>query len=112
MEIPKYIQTLLERSEWAVTAGRLPKGCDPGYTILLHKRTPYSLAATLKKDADALKKWCDRRMLSTCPGYDLERMPKTVVHSVPKATHHHDQWAVVIIYDPVMKHLEHLVGNG
>lgn len=112
MDIPKYIQALLGRSEWAVTAGRLPKDCDPGYTILLHKRTPYSLAGTLAEEARSLKKWCDRQTLSICPDYDLERMPKTVIRSCPQVTHYCDQWAVVIIYDPLMKNLENMVGNG
>ena len=63
MKTPLYIQNLLSRCEWAVEAGRLPKGCDPGYTLLLHKRSAYALAKTLAKEADALKGWAEREML-------------------------------------------------
>jgi hypothetical protein len=106
MTVPKYVQELLSRSEWAVKTHWFPKECDPGYTILLHKRTAFALAHSLEREARSLKGWCDRQMKRLDPNYDPEKHSVATIHSCPKTTHHHDQWAVVTIYDPVMKHLE------
>ena len=109
MKTPLYIQNLLSRCEWAVEAGRLPKGCDPGYTLLLHKRSAYALAKTLAKEADALKGWAEREMLKLCPYYDNDADPIAVVNHCPGETRYRDQWAVITIWDPLMKHIEKFI---
>lgn len=111
MTIPKYIQDLLSRCEWAVEARpcRLPKGCDPGYTILLHKRTFFSRARSLEREARSLKDWCDRQMTKRDPDYDPGKHSIAVIHHCPSLTHYNDQWAVITIYDPIMQQIEHLI---
>lgn len=113
MNVPKYIRDLLARSEWAIEAHpcRLPKGCDPGYTIILHKRTAYSLAHTLEKETRTLKNWCDRQMKTRDQEYDPTTHSIATIHHCPTTTHYNDQWAVITIYDPIMKNIEGFIGQ-
>ena len=107
--VPKYIRDILARSEWAVEAGRLPEGGDPGYTILIHKRTAYARAKTLDGETRLLRSWAERLMRRLFPGYDPAAQPKTVIHQCPTETHYWDQWATVTIWDPVMKYIEEYI---
>ncbi len=96
MQIPKYIKELMERAAFVRGYG------DPGYTIEIRKRTPYSLVSTLETEIRRLEKWVKRVM----PEDDLG-VPTMIINRIPKKTTYKDtQYAVVTIYDPVMKELE------
>lgn len=101
MQIPKYIKELMERAAFVRGYG------DPGYTIEIRKRSPYSLASTLETEIRRLEKWVKRIM----PEDDLG-VPTMVINRIPKKTTYKDtQYAVVTIYDPVMKELERYIGD-
>ncbi len=117
MKTPSYIKRLLARCEWAVETGRLPKGCDPGYTLLLHKRSVYSHADTLRKEAGLLVAWCRRRMAIHARYISQEEADKVAfIHESPKQTSIGDQSAVIVIWDPVLqmveKHVTSREGKG
>lgn len=99
MTVPRYVQEILSRCTWW-----LGEGSEPGYTIAIHKKSPYSYASTLRTDAGRLCSWADR---NTPEGLDT-----ACVVSCPKGTHYEDQWAVVTIYDPVMRQIERFIGNN
>ena len=98
MKVPKYVQELMGRAEFDLLH---PRG-EPGYTLKIKKATPYTKADTLKAEAERLVAWANR-MAPVPPEWESDTA--TVV-SVPKETHYRDQYAVVTIYDPVMKELE------
>lgn len=94
MKIPMYVQDLMERSEFALGYG------DPGYTIVVHKRTYHQLANTFSKEIKKLEKWANRQV----PHYD--DIPIAKIIKIPEKTHYRDQTATITIYDPVMKQIE------
>ena len=98
MNIPKYVRELMSRSQFDLDH---PRGV-PGYTIKIRKATPYTKAYTLKAEVERLVAWANREA-PVPPEWESDT---AVIVSVPKATHHRDQYAVVTIYDPVMKGLE------
>ena len=103
---PNYIKDILSRSQFAVDSGRFfMDDDDPGYTILVHKRTAYTRVDTLKAECERLEKWA-RRMW---PDLDWENLPVVLIRRVPTRTHNYDQFARVDIYDPVMLRLEELI---
>lgn len=107
MKTPGYIKRLFARCEWAVETGRLPKGCDPGYTLLLHKRTIYSHTETLRKEAGLLVAWCRRRMALHARYISQEEADKVAfIHEYPQQTRIGDQTAVITIWDPVMQKIQ------
>lgn len=93
--IPVFVQELMSRASFVLGSG------EAGYTIRIQKRTEYSLVTSLEKEIERLNKWVVRVM----PKDDLG-VPTMVINSIPKATHYHKQYAVVTIYDPVMKWIE------
>lgn len=93
--IPMFVQELMSRASFVLGSG------EAGYTIRLQKRTEYSLASSLEKEIERLNNWVVRVM----PKDDLG-VPTMVVNRVPKKTHYCKQYAVVTIYDPVMKWIE------
>lgn len=98
MKIPKYIQDMMERARFVVGYG------DPGYTIEIRKATPYTQVSTLKKEIERLEKWVNRMM----PKDDLG-VPTIIINKIPKKTHYINQYAIVTIYDPIMKQLEEYI---
>lgn len=106
MKIPKYISELLEhRSEWAIKTGSFIKGWDPSSTIIIYKRSDYCTVDTLRKETEAFVAWCNRQVP------DLIEFPPAKAIMIPKHTHHSRQWSVVNVYDPILKHIEALVGQ-
>lgn len=95
MKIPKYIQDMMERARFVVGYG------DPGYTIAIRKPTPYTQVSTFKVEIERLEKWVKRMM----PKDDLG-VPTMIINKIPKKTHYANQYAIVTIYDPIMKQLE------
>jgi hypothetical protein len=98
MEIPKYIIELLERSKYSYDKS-LSKNEDyaVGYTIEIHKRTEYAYVSTLNEEIEKLQKFVIKNN-SDCK-----------ILSIPKETHYNDQYAVITIFDPIMKHLEQYI---
>ena len=103
--IPNYIKDILSRSQFAMDSGRFMVGDDPGYTILVHKRTAKTMVYTLQAECERLEKWARR----TWPDLDWENLPAVRIRRVPPRTHNYDQFARVDIYDPVMKRIEELI---
>ena len=101
MEIPKYIQDIMERSGFVVGYG------DPGYTIAIRKATPYTQVSTFKVEIERLEKWVKRMM----PKDDLG-VPTMIINKIPKKTHYANQYAIVTIYDPIMKYLEEYIQDS
>lgn len=100
--IPQYIKDIMSRSEFAVDSGRFMDDDDPGYTILIHKRTSKTMVYTLQAECDRLESWA-RRMF---PDLDWENLPAVRTRRVPTRTHNYDQFARVDVYDPVMQRIE------
>ena len=101
MKIPKYVQELMGRAEFDLSH---PRG-EPGYTIRIKKATPYTKADTLNDEVKRLVAWANR-IAPVPPEWESDT---AFIVSVPKSTHYRDQYAVVTIYDPVMKELEKLI---
>lgn len=99
MKIPKYVQELMSRSKYAIGYG------SPGYTLEIYKSTPYTRVETLRAEIIQLEKWVKKMM----PPEDEIGVPTIVVNRVPVNTHYCEQYAVVTIYDPVMKWIEEYV---
>lgn len=95
MNIPKYVQELMERSYFYFNFKANDDRCGAGYTIAIKKRSAYTLAGTLASEIQRLKNWVERQPGGEC-----------IVVSVPTTTRHSSQIAVVTIWDPVMQHLE------
>lgn len=102
MLIPLYVQDLMERATFARGYG------EAGYTIEIKKRTHYSYVSTLEAEIKRLEGWVKRMM----PEDDLG-VPTMVINRIPKkTTYKHMQYAVVTIYDPIMKELEKYIDGG
>lgn len=101
MEIPKYIQDMMERARFVVGCG------EPGYTIAIRKATPYTQVGTFKAEIERLEKWVKRMM----PKDDLG-VPTMIIHRIPNKTHYAKQYAIVTIYDPIMKYLEKYIQDS
>jgi len=100
MEIPKYIQKLLHRADFDYFG----KDGEPGYTIRIHKHSDYAFAGSLSKEVKRLCDWVDR---CTPEGLDGSK-----VLLLPTQTRFCDQFAVVTIYDPVMRQIEKYIESG
>lgn len=101
MEIPKYVADMMARSEFDLWH---PNG-SPGYTIRVRKATPYTRHETLCEEVERLVAWANR-MHPTPPEWES---PTAFVVSTPGCTRYNDQYAVVTIFDPVMKNLEEYI---
>ncbi len=98
MNVPKYIIEMLNRSEYNFAIG------DVGYTIDIHKATPYTKVNTLKDEVERLVKWANKQTPQ------FPEMPTAKLERIEAQTHYRDQIATVTIYDPVIKHLEAFIG--
>ena len=98
MKIPKYIQEIMSRSEFDLEY-RNPSSM-PGYTIRVHKATPYTRAATLRDECRRMLAWADRHYAYT------------ELLMCPSDTHYHDQYALVTVTDPCMLYMEQYMKNA
>lgn len=98
IRIPKYIKEILERAQFSYE-----KDSIPGYTIKIEKKTPYTLATTLRDEAKKLVEWANREYkrisndeteIATLNGYDW------------KTSYKYKQYATVTIYDPIIRKIE------
>lgn len=100
MNIPKYVADILGRSKFAYCYGAVP-----GYTIAINKRTAYTYATTLRDEARRLAKWANEQYRKV----SNDTTAIAFVDSYEYRTHYTNQYAIVTIFDPVMKHIEHLI---
>lgn len=98
MNIPEYVKDAMGRAEFVIGKG------DPGYTIRIHKKTDYTTAETMKKEAERIVAWANR---AAPTGFD--DVPTARLDMCPTRTHYFDQTATVTIYDPVMRALEQYI---
>ncbi len=98
MNIPKYVQCLMKRSQYEFDRryyDKFPDSYAAGYTIRIEKRSEYCQIDTLKAEIDRLKAFVDRQTGG-----------EAIVLETPKETHYCQQYAVITIFDPVMKYIE------
>lgn len=98
MKIPKYVIDIMGRSRFCLIGD---PGYDPGYTIMVRKRTAYTTADTFVSELERLVKWAKKN------GATFSRINK-----VPAKTRHEWQYATVTIYDPVMLRIEDYIKEG
>jgi len=96
MQIPKYVIDIMSRSEFCLIGDY-----DPGYTIMVRKRTAYTTVNTFVAELERLIKWAKKN------GATL-----SVINKVPTKTRHDWQYATVTIYDPVMLRIEDYIKKG
>lgn len=98
MKIPKYVQDIMERSTFVVGFG------DPGYTIRIRKATAYTHINTFREEVLRLIRWCNRvPHIDDCPIGKL--------NCIEQKTRYNYQYAIVTIYDPIMKYIEGYMQN-
>ncbi len=96
--VPKYIENILSRSKFALGYG------EPGYTIEVEKESPYTKADALKHECEKLVAWVERQM-----PHDEYSVPTAVINRMPAKTHYCRQFAIVTVYDPVMRRIEQYI---
>lgn len=108
--IPKYIQNILTRKKTNYEYDKCTNNENyaTGYTIRIPKESPYKQIKTLEKEIKQFQNWAQRIYKHTY------KDTSTIFHIlyIPKKTHHTDQYAIVTIFDPVMKHLETYLKGG
>ena len=98
MKIPKYVQEMVADARFD-RSFRNPSS-NPGYTIIIPKRTYMQRASTFRKDLERLVAWATREHA------DAE------ILECPANTRYVRQVALVTITDPVMKYLEpYMIGE-
>ena len=97
MEAPKYIEEIMSRAKYEFDFFKNNADYAAGYTIKIRKSTPYTKIDTFKAEIEKLKKWVEKNN------------GEMVVLNFPNKTHYVNQVAIVTIYDPVMKHIEHFI---
>ena len=99
MKIPKFVRELMSRASWEYDH----PNSSPGYTVRIRKATPYTHAGTLCTECERLVNWANRQ-----PSGD----ETAFFDYCPDTTRHRWQYAIVTIYDPVMKYLEQYIKEG
>lgn len=103
MHVPKYIQEIMSRSKYEYDFLN-DENASVGYTIRILKYSEYQKASTFLAEIQRLKKWVDdeyKRIMHNEAEADV-----CYIISVPSETHYVKQYAIVTIFDPIMKHLE------
>ena len=108
--IPTYVKRMLKRASFAIETPHYVKGDDPSYTIIIPKHSIYAQVDTLKAEVAKLAAWAMRRVYGIRPSVSDMKFPPVVICSLPSETHYCRQYAKVVIYDPVMVRVEHLIG--
>lgn len=96
LDIPKYVQEMMERCQYEFDLYKGKEGYAAGYTIKIRKATAYTRIDTLRGEIERLCKWADK----------IGGEGTTVILDIPFSTHYCSQAAVITIFDPVMQHLE------
>ena len=107
MKIPKYVQELLKRSQYVYDSYQKDPNYAVGYTIRIGKRSPYTRAKSFKEEIERFRYWAERVFKNQYNGTsDI-----FYILYMPSRTHYSNigQFAVVTIYDPVMKDIEQFI---
>ena len=102
MKIPKYVQELMERSSYEFNYCTHNPNYAAGYTIRIEKGSYRTYVTTLKAEVERLCKWAD-----SVAGTETAH-----ILSLPVVTRYNRQFAIVTIFDPVMKHIEQYIPKG
>lgn len=94
IKIPKYVQNIMHRAKYEYDFFYNHSEYAVGYTIRITKATPYTKIYTFKTELETLKKWVERNG------------GKMIILHIPNETHYINQYAIVTIYDPIMKYIE------
>ena len=94
MKIPKYIEEIMQRSKYEFDLFKSHPDYAVGYTIRIRKSTPYTKIDTFRAEVERLQKWVNKNN------------GEMVILDIPNKTHYVNQYAVVTIYDTLMKHIE------
>lgn len=101
MKIPKYVIDILQRSEYDFDLCRNHLNYAVGYTLSIKKYSHYQTAETFKSEVERFVSWCNKKYHNIA--CTLE---------VPNKTQHRQmQYAVVTVYDPMMKDIEKYIPN-
>lgn len=96
LKIPKYVIEIMERSQYEFYYFKSKEGYSAGYTIRICKATPYTRIDTMRAELERLCKWADK----------IGGEGTGIVLDIPLTTHYKNQYAIVTIFDPVMKQIE------
>ena len=105
--IPKYIQELMKRSQYEFDFCTRNENYAAGYTISIRKDRPYQRIETLRAEVQRLQAWVQREYKKR--GGDDQI---TYLLSMPARTHYCNQYAIVTIFDPIMKDIEGYIKNN
>ena len=75
---------------------------------MIRKKTDQTLIPTFEKEVQRLRAWAQRVYKQRYGGGDE---PITFLLDIPTKTHYCNQYAVVTIFDPVMKDIERYIKN-
>lgn len=100
--IPNYIKEILSRSNYVFDYYTTDPNYAAGYTIRIDKATPYTWLKTFKSEITALEYWVQSTYKRI---YNDDSIIFHLIY-IPTRTHHNSQFAIVTIFDPIMKHLE------
>ena len=104
MKVPQYIINLMKRSKYEYDFLD-DKNASVGYTIRLVKRTEYQKIDTFKNEIYKLKKWVDKEYKKIANA----EPDVCYILSIPQKTHYTKQYALVTIFDPIMKSIEQYI---
>ena len=107
--IPKYIKDILSRSKYEFDYCTKDKHYAPGYTIRIRKRTTQTLIPTHEKQVKRFQLWVQKQYQKR---YGGGNEPISHLLYIPTETHYRDQYAIVTVYDPVMKDIENKIGGN
>ena len=100
MKIPKYVVELMTRAKYEYDRCVTNDNYATGYTIKICKATDQTMIWTLQKEVERLVAWANRQVENE------EGIQTAYLLHIPAQTHYCPQFAVVTIYDPVMKEIE------
>ena len=96
IRIPKYVERILARSEYEFDY------TTAGYTIRIKKATTRTQAGTFRKEMQRFLNWVQREYKKRYHAVN----PIAFLLNVPAKTHYRNQYAIVTIFDPIMKDIE------
>lgn len=102
IKIPKYVESILARSEYEFDFTANNENYAAGYTIRIKKATTQTQADTFRKEIQRFLNWVQREYKKKYHSAN----PISFLLSAPAETHYRNQYAIVTIFDPIMKDIE------
>lgn len=100
MKIPNYVLDILSRSKYDFDFCTKNENYASGYTICITKPTERTLISTFNKEIVRFVNWTNKQIPNTA-----------FVLYIPNKTKYTKQFAIVTIFDPVMKKIENFIGK-